>query len=221
VKAAPFGVLAVVAGAALLLSAPASAGTHITRAQRATINRELDILVNDGVKRENPVATYDIVTPEMKYGMTRKAWAKGSIPIYPFPAAGKHFHGWFVKYATPHEIGIEILLQPRKGVKIGAVLFDVYFDKVHGHWLVEEILPEATFAPAGARPKVRSIADFSPQGGLGGVSSPSKVSSSYAWIPFLIVPGIMVALILVVVTRMLRDRRRGEIPPSLRRARAR
>jgi hypothetical protein len=204
-----------------LLAAPAAAGTQIgariSPALRATLNRELDILVNDGVKRANPAAVYDIATPELKEGTTRKGWSNGSIPVYPYPAKGTRFHAWFAKYATSSEVGVEIMLQPRRGAKIGPILFDAYFDKVDGRWLFDELLPVATFAPTSAKKaKVRAITDYSPRGGFGGVSTPSKISSKYAYLPFAIVPGILLALLLVAAARSIAFRRRSEALPPLR-----
>ena len=52
-------------------------------------------------------------------GMTRKSWARGDIPVYPFPAAGKT-HPWNILYVTREEVGLELQLQPRARQQAGA-----------------------------------------------------------------------------------------------------
>ena len=36
---------------------------RLTRADRKLVNEAIDVLMNDGVKRENPAAVYDVVSP--------------------------------------------------------------------------------------------------------------------------------------------------------------
>jgi hypothetical protein len=201
---------------ALGLSAPASAAGHqLSASDRKVIDRTIDILVNSAVKRRDVAASFDIVTPTLRAGMTRKEWSRGSIPIYPYPARGTRFHGWTVKYVTPGEIAVELMLQPRSGAEVGPILFDVYLDPVRGRWLVDSFMPVATFAPLNAKkPKVTALNDFMPRQSSGGTTSPARVSSVYAYVPFAIVGAILLALAGVLVFGSLRYRPRAEsLPP--------
>jgi hypothetical protein len=200
------------------IAGPASASGHrLTRADRKAVNATLDVLVNSAVKRHDVAASFDIVTPTLRAGMTRKEWSQGSIPIYPYPARGTRFHGWTVKYVTPGEIAVELMLQPRKGAKVGPILFDVYLDPVRGKWLVDSFMPVATFAPLNAaRPKVTALNDFMPRQSAGGTTSPARVSSIYAYVPFAVVGAILLALAAVLVFGSLRYRPRAESLPPLR-----
>ena len=79
--------------AALAFAAPAlAAPPHLAPSDRDAVDKTLDIFVNHAVKRHNPAAAYDVLTPTMKAGMTRNQWNRGDIPVYPYPAAGKRFH---------------------------------------------------------------------------------------------------------------------------------
>ena len=85
------------------LAAATSAGAakdRLSAADRAAINATLDVLVNHAVKRKDVGKSYDVVTPALRGGMTRAQWSRGSIPVYPYPAAGRRFHEWTVQYRT-------------------------------------------------------------------------------------------------------------------------
>lgn len=213
--------LALVAlGLALWLVAPASAGgKRLSPADRKAINHVVDVLVNHAVKRQDPAAAYSIVTPTLRAGMTRKEWATGSIPVYPYPARGTSFHGWTVKYVTPGEVAVELMLQPRRGEKVGPILFDVYLDPIGGKWLVDSFMPVATFAPLTAqKPKVRALNDFMPRGGTNLFTAPTgrgRVSSVFAFVPFAIIGAIVLALVAVLAFGGLRYRPRAQSLPPL------
>jgi hypothetical protein len=215
------GALGFVALVALALgfSSPASAARHhLSSSDRRAIDRTIDILVNTAVKRQDPAASYGVVTPTLRAGMTRKEWSRGSIPIYPYPARGTRFHGWTVKYVTPGEVAVELMLMPRRDAKVGPILFDIYLDPVRGNWLVDSFMPVATFAPLNARrPKVRALNDFMPRQGTNLFTAPTgrgRVSSVYAYVPFAVVGAILLALAGALVFGSLRYRPRAEsLPP--------
>ncbi len=113
---------------ALAAATPAGARDRLSAADRAAINATLDVLVNHAVKRKDVGRSYDVVTPVMRAGMTRAQWSRGSIPVYPYPAAGRRFHEWTVQYRTKDEIALELILAPnaRNKKKLGQILFHVY-----------------------------------------------------------------------------------------------
>jgi hypothetical protein len=181
--------------ASFLTAAPAMAKERkLSPADRAAINATLDVFVNHGVKRQGVGAAYDVVTPTMRDGMTRKEWAKGDIPIYPYPAAGRQFHKWTIFERTSQEVGIELILAPPASQerKIGQISFTVYLKPGHGRWLVDSFIPAATFAPVGKAPVVGGPGDFS--GSAGGLTynrpsierdtKPSRVSGAFIFVPF-------------------------------------
>ena len=111
--------LLLVALLALGAASPAAARRQLTARERHQINATLDAFVNHAVKRQDVAKSYDTVTPAFRGGMTRKEWAKGQIPVFPYPAAGTKFHGWTVQYLTGKELGIQLILMPRKGSDVG------------------------------------------------------------------------------------------------------
>ena len=149
--------------AALAFAAPAlAAPPHLAPSDRAAVDKTLDIFVNHAVKRHNPAAVYDVLTPTMKAGMSRQQWSRGDIPVYPYPAAGQKFHGWTIQYRTRDELALELILSPtaKHQGKLGQILFHVYLHPGHGKWLVDSFMPGATFAPIGKPGVVQAARDF-------------------------------------------------------------
>jgi hypothetical protein len=203
--------LLVAAVVALALAAPASAARQLTKADRAAINKTIDVLVNSGVKRVNVGASYDVVTPTLRAGMTRKEWAGGDIPIYPFPAKGRTFHHWTIKFIARDEVGVELVLFPtlRNKDGYGPIAFDAILKPVKGRWLVDGFMPMATFAPVNAKKtKVRSVADFSPQPAQQGAVAPrGKINPDYLVFPFVVMGVVLLGLISWWAVKAQRERR--------------
>jgi hypothetical protein len=107
--------------AALVLVSPSRAG--VVPAERTAINRTIDAFVRDAVRHENLPAAYDLVTPQFRGGVSRRAWARGETPVYQYPARGTSWHGWTLDYALPNEVAFELVLAPRRGSKIDPIAF--------------------------------------------------------------------------------------------------
>jgi hypothetical protein len=209
---------------ALVLAAPAAAAqTRLSRADRQAITHTIDVFVNHAVRRTDTAAAYDVVAPEMRPGISRRGWARGDIPVYPFPARGLT-HPWNVLYVTREEVGLELELVPRAHSKLGPIIFHIYLRPARGRWLVDSFMPIATLAPLGAKKsKVLSVRDFSPGAQSDGLSaSPGQISRIYIVMPFAAVALLLVGLAAWGVVRTVRNRRlqgsrRGTLPPLPRR----
>jgi hypothetical protein len=189
--------LAACLAALALVPAAAAATPRLAPSDRQAINRTLDVFVNHAVKRHNPAAAYDVLTPTMKGGMTRAQWSHGDIPVYPYPAVGRHFHGWTIQYRTRDELALELILSPTKRYqgKLGQILFHVYLHPAHSRWLVDSFMPGATFAPIGKPGVVQAARDFQAnpsaqtynRANKVDATQPTHVSSVFAVIPFALV----------------------------------
>jgi hypothetical protein len=197
--------------AALTFVGTAAAATpKLSAEDRAQVNRTLDIFVNHAVKRHHPEAAYGVITPTLKGGMTRAQWAKGDIGVYPYPAAGRKFHEWTIQYRTKDELSVELILAPtaRYRAKLGQILFNVYLQPSHGKWLVDSIMPGATFAPIGKPGVVQAARDFTGNPSAqsynrgkekGGPIGAARVSAKWAVAPF----GIILLVLLGLAARGL------------------
>jgi hypothetical protein len=208
----------------LSLAGPGSAsGRRLSSADRKAISTSIDTFVNHAVKRQNVGASYDVVAPELRGGMTRKQWAKGDIPAYPYPARGTS-HGWTLLYVTPDEVAVNLILRPRPGVKKDGILFNVYLRPVHGKWLVDSFMPAATINTDlfGGAARVTSIRDFSPGEQSGGPHGKPRVSSDVAFVPIAVLALLLVGVAGALGWGALRYRPRAEgLPPFAGTRRAR
>lgn len=215
--------LLVAAALALAFAGTASgARPHLTKADRAEINKTVDMVVNHGAKRVDVMRSYSWVTPEMRSGITRKQWKDGNLPIYPFPAAGATFHHWSLKWISDGTVGIELLLMPtpKNRFDVGPIIFDLYLKRSGMRWLLDGFMPMATLAPVNAKKtKVRSVADFSPQPAQAGAAPrQGKINPQYLWLPFVAIGGALLLLAGVAVVKTRRGKRfmprgRQSLPP--------
>ena len=144
--------------AALLFAGPAQA--KLSPTDRVAINRTIDAFVATAVRRHDVARSYDLVTSQLSGGMTRAQWAKGDIPVYPYPARGTSWHGWWLDYALKNEVAFELVLQPQPGRKLDPISFSASVKRIHGHWLVDSFYPAATFL--GSQHRVLGPRDFAP-----------------------------------------------------------
>jgi hypothetical protein len=209
---------------ALSLAAQAGAsGRHLTRADRKAISQSIDTFVNHAVKRKDVAASFDVTAPELRAGTSRKAWATGNIPAYPYPARGTS-HGWTILYVTRDEVAVNLILRPKPGVRIRGILFNVYLRPVHGKWLIDSFMPAATINTElfGNKARVTSVRDFSPGAQSGGPHGKSLISPDFAIVPLAVLVLLLLGLGVMFAKGALSYRpRRQSLPsfPGTRRAR--
>jgi hypothetical protein len=213
---------------ALAAAAPGAANDRLSPADRVAINATLDVFVNHAVKRRDVGKSYDVVTPMLRGGMTRAQWSRGSIPVYPYPAAGRQFHNWTVQYRTREEVALELILSPnaRNRKKLGQYLFHVYLQPRKGRWLVDSFMVGATFSPEGKAPVVQAAGDFgaTPGGqtynrpGVERESRPPLVNSIFILVPFVVLGLLLLGIVAWIVVGKIRYARlvgteRQNLPP--------
>ncbi len=185
---------------------------RLTRADRKVVNETIDVVMNDGVKRQNPSEVYGIVTPNLRSQATRAEWRRGDIPVYPYPALGKKFHGWTINYSHRNHLNVDLLVMPsRNRAKLGPVALTIDLRKVRKEWLVDGIFPIATFAPIppqGNRGPVISTYDLVPAAaGARPTGARSRLSHAYFVLPAAIIGGGIAFVVGFFVLRAVRDRR--------------
>ena len=185
---------------------------RLTRADRKLVNESIDVLMNAGVKRQNPDAVYEVATPQLRSQATRAQWRRGDIPVYPYPALGKKFHGWTVNYSHRNHLNVDLLVMPsRNRATLGPVALTLDLRKVRKQWLVDGVFPIATFAPIppqGNRGPVISTYDLVPAAaGARPTGARSRLSHAYFVLPGAIIGGGIALVIGFFVWRAIRDRR--------------
>ena len=91
----------------LALAAPAHATrARLSAADRAAINQALDVFVPAAIARRHPERAFSVVTPHLRQNTKRAEWARGNLPVTPYPAVGKRFHAcmwwseWRCRFAS-------------------------------------------------------------------------------------------------------------------------
>jgi hypothetical protein len=178
----------------------------LRKADRRAINRTLDRFVSTAVVRRHVADSYELATPTLRAGTTRRQWAAGEIPVYPYPAAGQQFHGWRLAYSYANEVGLDLLIQPRTGAKTGPISFEVSLKRIGGRWLVNSFVPGATFSAPKEKPVVLAAKDFTPNPVVNTV--PKKhLGTLWIVLPLALLGLVLLAPLSVFVVHWQRDRR--------------
>lgn len=196
-------IVLVLVATAVLGAAPAvAARPTFSPSDRRAVSKLLDLFVVEAIARRNPGAAYDLVGPELREGLTRKEWATGNIPVYPYQPRGSHFP-WTLQAIAGKRATIELMLQPTSK-KVGALTFDLDVAKVKGRWIVASIQPVAAFAPENAPGRISAQRDFQP-GGAASTAGSSRLNLAWLGVP----AGVLAAALLSIpVFLVVRNRRR-------------
>ena len=121
----------------------------LTDVERTGIDATLDRFVPGAIQRRAPraAAAWTVSTRALRGGTTSRQWARGDVPVYPYPARGRWFHNWALQYSFRNRVGIELGLSPRRGAKVGAAAYEVDLKHVRGAWLVDSIYLRAIYPP--------------------------------------------------------------------------
>lgn len=182
----------------------------VTKRDRAEINTALDRFVPAAVARKNPVDAYAVSTPNLRRQATQRQWRVGDIPVHPFPARGRTFHGWTLNFARRNHVNLDLLLMPDPRKERRPIAFTIDLQRIRGDWLVDAVVPIAVFAPLppqGNRGPVISTNDLVPAGVRGGASTNSRLSYVWFALPFALVGGAIALVLALGLRSVLRDRR--------------
>ena len=193
--------LVVAAILAFVVAGPTDAAP-LPQAERQAINHTLDLFVNSAVKRQNVDSAWNLVTPEMRAGVSRSAWDKGNLPVIPYPAGGTSFHDWTIDSASATEVDFELMIPSEKS-KSDSIQFNGTMRKQQGRWLVDSFNPSATFG-GGA---VVGPHDFTASSGGGGGKGVARLGSVWIAVPAALIGGGIVLVLGFFVFIWLRNRR--------------
>jgi hypothetical protein len=172
--------------------------------------------VGTAVARKHVADSYDLVCPGMKQGYTRTSWAKGDIPVVPYPVnVGK----WRISYSYATEVNVQVALFPRRKSKVKPAIFDLTVQPCghHGgkkHWLVSSFIP--TPSASGdfdtSDPNNGTRDRFNPLG-IGTRNPPplpNTASTNWLFLPLVVVGGTLLLAVAFLLIRGFRGRRAYE-----------
>jgi hypothetical protein len=119
-----------------------------TRSEKSSAYETAIQFINTAVRRRHVELAYDIVTPNLRSGMTRRQWRRGDIPVMPFPADMPRLARWRVDFQHQDALGLIFLLIPeqkRRDYQPTSFFLDL---KAVGHgqkrrWRVDYFAPAA------------------------------------------------------------------------------
>jgi hypothetical protein len=162
--------------------------------------------VMTAVARKHVEDSWELVCPEMKQGFTREKWAKGDIPVVPFPVfSGK----WRLSYAVASEIDVQVALFARPKSRLKPVVFDLTVQpcgQANGRrWLVSSFIPTPSasgdFGSRASRYNPFGIGTKNPK------PLPNHTSSTWLLLPAGIVGGTLFVVLGILGIRSIRGRR--------------
>ena len=171
----------------------------LTKAERVAVDSVAKQFVESAVARDHPERAYEIVNADLRGGMTRKQWAKGDIPVVPYPVARVI---WKVEYSNTDAVGLAVKVYPTKAAQLKPTVFSMSLVPIRvgddNRWLV------SSWAPRAGSPS--AIGGPSPWGHAPRrTSSGSRRTASVLW---LLVPVVLICLVFVIpVVFLLRERR--------------
>jgi hypothetical protein len=175
-----------------------------TAAEKASAYEVAVQFLNTAVRREHVERSYDLVTPNLRSGMTRKAWTTGAIPVMPFPVDSPRLSRWRVDFQHEDALGLIFLLFPeqkRHDYQPTSFFLDL---KATGHgkhrrWLVDYFAPAAA-SPQPADASARSDFNVNPAANGTLREGPGHLDSIWLILPL----AILALIILVPVTFAVR-----------------
>jgi hypothetical protein len=111
---------------------------RFTARDRHAVRKVLARFIETAVARKDVASSWDLAGPALRNGITRRQWARGEIPVVPYPVA-KHGQGtWsLVQYSYRNEVGLEALLFPLRCSGYSMATVDTTLVRRHdGRWLV-------------------------------------------------------------------------------------
>lgn len=161
------------------------------------------------VRRNHVENSWEMVCPEMRQGYTRGTWAKGDIPVVPYPA---NFAKWHLAYSYRREVDLQVALYAKPETKLHPVVFDLTLhpcgNNASNRWLVSSFIPTPSASGDFGSGDERShfngfaIGTQSPK-----LYQPKRHSGAWLAIPLGIVLGMLLTALGIVGVATYRGRR--------------
>ena len=169
------------------------------------------------VLRQHVEDSYELIAPSLRKGFTRKRWAKGEIPVVPYPVDLKT-----VRYRVDYSyasggpdglplLGMAVSMRPRAGSDQPSVVYGIELEVAgagaHRRWIVSQWTPRGTL---GGEPQTKPKTAVTYQ-------APTHGSLSTVWllVPVLILGSFILVPLGFGVRSWMRNRRIARESSSL------
>jgi hypothetical protein len=125
------------------VSAPTPENVAASPKLRNLLISETDEFVRTAVRRHDLAASWHLIHPNLKQGLTKKQWLTGDIPVVPFPAKG--IIAWDLDWSYSGDVAADVVLQPVAKSGLYRKTFTIEFKRVgsasENQWLVYSWVP--------------------------------------------------------------------------------
>lgn len=122
---------------------------RLTTGTRRQLDATVDEFVRSAVLRRDLPRSWELASPALRLGVTRRQWLSGQLPVYPYPADPRRTE-WDVDYADEEEVALNVTLVPRKGSREAPEVFGASLAPVGRgagrHWLVASWFPRGAIS---------------------------------------------------------------------------
>ncbi len=157
----------------------------LDRNGRAEVVFAASNFIKTAVRRVHVDRSWDMTDPSLKQGFTRQQWAKGAIPVVPYPAAG--IRQLSIDWSYRDDVALDIVLAPVAGSSLPPKSFMIELKRsggpAHHRWLV------ASWAPQGV-----SEASMGSSKDPGPIPAATSLSSKWLLLPAVLILGALIAL---------------------------
>lgn len=166
----------------------------LDRKGRAEVVFAASNFIKTAVRRKHVDTSWEMTDPSLRQGFTRRQWAKGNIPVVPYPAAG--IRQLQVDWSYRDDVALDIVLVATAGSHLPPKSFMIELKRsggpVHHRWLV------ASWAPHGVSEASMLAAAAKDQGPI---SNATSLSSRWLLLPLFLILGMIVTLPIVLGVR--------------------
>jgi hypothetical protein len=187
-------------------------------ADRRAINRTLGRFVRDAVGRRDLASAWELAGPGMRAQQTRREWLTGAIPVFPYPVGAIGLDAWKPLYSYRDRVGLDVLVQPRREARVGAIALSVEMRRSGRGWLVDQIYPVASWSAPDEPNWVTGPPDFAAGGYTSKALEAPPFARSRLDAAWLVLPAVVLGLVALVplalgVRAVRRSRRLASTAP--------
>jgi hypothetical protein len=122
---------------------------RLTPSARRQLDATIDEFVRTAVLRRDLRRSWELASPALRIGVTRRQWLAGDLPVYPYPADPSRT-AWDLDYADDEEIALNVTLVARKGEREAPEVFGASLSPAGRgaarHWLVGSWYPRGSIS---------------------------------------------------------------------------
>jgi len=113
--------------------------------EQAAVEAVVRRFVTTAVFRRHVGQSYDLVTSSLRQDLSRAEWARGAIPVVPYPASAVKSVRWNLGYSYSNRVELRLAFLAKPGARAHSHAFDVelraFGTGASRHWLVHSWTP--------------------------------------------------------------------------------